>query len=197
MLNDRLEEDIGIAVAKNRQWLLVKSDKIDSPDSFVKSIFKHHFVGGVSINEGAIMVLFKKRRNNGGCFKGIPEQQFFGLLAPPGVCDAKNFYINFMKDFLKSGPKVWVNYVIVPAPPQGSSSSFVPIDTAIDSVADKTKKMDSDQFEKEIIKSKMSDKDSRTIAFLVAGCLSSCWVCFWLFDVCLVDGCLSNDWVSV
>ena len=143
VLDDRME-GINIATAKTRQWLVVKSDKIDALDAFAKSIFKHDIVGGVSHNEGKVMVLIKKRRNNSGCFTDIPEPELFGLLAPPGRNDATNFYVNFMKDFRQSGTKVWVNYVILPPEQNASSSSSTSLDTVIDNVDTKTKNMDSD-----------------------------------------------------
>jgi uncharacterized membrane protein len=117
------------------------------------------------------MVLIKKRRNNSGCFTDIPEPELFGLLAPPGRNDATNFYVNFMKDFRQSGTKVWVNYVIAPPDQNASSSSSTSLDTVIDNVAAKTKNMDSDQFEKEIIKAKMVCKDKRSMdkSLLVPG----------------------------
>ena len=172
IMDSRLEE-ITIVMATNRQWIALKSSSTMAFEEIVAKLFQNKILGGVARQaDGGFFILLKKRRFMTSCFTFLEDSKLYGFTVLPGVSkESKSFAVKMFKDFLKSGREVFTNYVLEPSVASLSTASSSAVDAAIEVVSKRVKTMDHDEFEKEIMRSRMAPRDGRTLEqSLVVSC---------------------------
>ena len=156
--------EITHAVATNRQWVVGTAVLGEVPFAeLCETFFKHKVVGGVSLRGDVLTLLMKKRRMTNTCFSFVPNIKMFGMGGKGGSFgkEQKAATIRIMREFLEKGSRVEANYVFERAAVLGKST--MAIDQAIDSMSARIKTMSHDDFEKEVMRARLLEKDERSL----------------------------------
>ncbi len=160
LLDSMLEDTaLSAAVAKNRQWVVVKATTELGCEAVADLLFKFKMVGGVAKLGNRVMMLIKKNRSSINCLDVLPDSQVFPFLHTPtnnGTSQAEGMKV--FRSFLRTGRDVVVNYIILDHEEHPQSDMHA----VIEALKESSKHMSCDAFETELMRAKMVNSKVRS-----------------------------------